>query len=417
MLLAAATAHATPVYLRPDSRFPSGHYPRKVLQDRTRGVQFQRWLRVETKTKSYGWLPEDHVLTSLKLTLSATATEDVPLRIEPEMDALSGQVLKRNTNVAIKTVDGSWAKIQSASIDDAYWVPTSSLKADLKKGPFKAFIPAPAFIHVAPETQARILVHVRTSRYVHVQREDRDWIQLRMPSGLMGFVRRADVVLANDLGAEGARPLFDLTDLRSAPLPFADVVKPLRLAAKLKIIGHRSLRWGRSPLKDLGEIWWPMADESDESSPNANRERLTTNQLFKRKIFDMAASPAIPALKFVSAEGVFRTNDGREWTRIPLFENKNYPIAIAGDGQIFIGPYMSDDHGETFQQWIRWDRLVAKLRHVPSSGGLRILEVKPIDAAGLKVVVKLDVGLSDPVHVQTTDQGQSWQMLARNAQP
>lgn len=408
---AAATAHATPVYLRPDSRFPSGHYTRKTLEDRNIGVQFQRWFRVETKDHSFGWIPEDHLLTSLKLSTSATTTDDTPFRIEPEFDALTGFIAKKGMTVSIKEINGSWAKVETES--STFWLPTSSLKANLTKGSFKAYVRAPAFIHVAPNTQSRILVHARTARYVSIQKENATWIEVRLPSGATGFVRRADVVLMGDLGPEGARPLFDMAALRSAPLPFADVLKSLPLSAKLKIVRHRELRWGRAQLKDLGEIWWPMTDENDDVTPLVSRERLTTKQLFKRKVFDMASSPAIPALKFVSAEGVFRTNDGREWSRIPIFENKNYPIAIAGDGQIFIGPYMSDDHGETFQQWIRWDRLVAKLRQVPASGGLRILEVKPLDAAGLKVMVKLDVGLSDLVHVQTTDQGQSWQLLSR----
>ena len=131
----------------------------------------------------------------------------------------------------------------------------------------------------------------------------------------------------------------------------------------------------------------------------------------------MATSPAIPALKFVSAQGVYRTNDGREWSRIATFANNNYPIAIAGAGAVFIGPYLSDDQGETFQQWIRWDILVSTLRHLNQHAppSLQIAEIRPLDASGRRVLLKLNLGAGLPVSVVTDDQGVSWRPASSKA--
>jgi hypothetical protein len=421
---ALGSAHATPVYLHVDSRFPSGHHPRKWLESKTRGVQFQEWHRIETKdakdAKAYGWLPEDHLVTPLKLAAMARVEEDTPARTEKDMDALEGTTLPKGTKVLILGTSGSWVRVKPlpASENGDTWLPSSSLLADLSAPAPKAFLPAPAVVYILPGLNSRVQTRLKDPRFVQVLKTKKDWLEVRLSSvtGLAntGWVRKADAVTLQDLGTVGARPIFDLAPLRSAPMPYADLVRSLSASTPLRILTHRSLRWGRASIKDIGEIWWPMAEEVEDAQLALLRERISTGQLFKRKIFDMASSPAIPALKFVSAQGVFRTNDGKEWTRIPMFQDKNYPIAVAGGGSVFVGPYMSDDHGETFQQWIRWDLLVSKLRHVSHSKGMRILDVKPQDAAARRVVLKLNVGTGQPVSVVTEDQGLSWRLLSRN---
>ncbi|MEK7355605.1 MAG: hypothetical protein AAB250_04105, partial [Bdellovibrionota bacterium] len=142
---------------------------------------------------------------------------------------------------------------------------------------------------------------------------------------------------------------------------------------------------------------------------------ITTADLFQRKIFDMAASKAIPSLKFASADGIYRTADGDEWTKISLFGDQNYPISVASTGTVFIGPYVSEDHGETFQQWIRWDALVSVLSEAqggnPEGKKLSIMEIKPQDSAGRRVRLKLDIGHEKSIQVVTDDQGMSWRSL------
>ena len=127
----------------------------------------------------------------------------------------------------------------------------------------------------------------------------------------------------------------------------------------------------------------------------------------------MVASDAVPGLRFASAKGIFKSRDGREWSKIPKFEDKNYPLAVTKSGLVLIGPYLSRDHGESFEQWIRWDRLVERVKTetgIPPAR-LRISNVSVINdkSSLLDVIeVQLDVGRSRPVRMRTADRGVKW---------
>ncbi len=414
----ASQVLATPVYLRPDSRFPSGHHPRGWLETRTKKVQIQRWFRLETKDKVFGWAPEDHLLTQLKLATEAELTEPVPVRRDGLLDAVDAEILNRGTRVQILEAKGSWVRarlpfgLASGAPVRESWLPTESLRAVARGPVLRAFVPQAATIYVMPGPHARAQGRTKPGTFVEVAKELPGWLEIRSKQG-SGFIRRFDAITASDLGEKAARPLIDLMPLRSAPLPYADLTRNLPHSATLKIVANQTLRWGQAKVPDVGEIWWPISDETDEEKTPVFRERLTTADLFSRKIFDMASSPAIPSLKFASAKGVFRTLDGSEWVKIPNFQDKNYPIAIAGSGSVFVGPFVSDDHGETFEQWIRWDTLVATLRkaHGRPPGTLQIEEIRPEDPAGRRVILKLNIGEARKVKLLTQDQGLSWRAL------
>lgn len=422
--LAIEEARAAPVYLRIDSRFPSGHYTRQLLENRTRKSQVQRWFRVETQDKAYGWLPEDHILNALKLANEATLNETIPLRWERSMDAVGKDVVTKGALVTLIDIRGSWAQVRArlkgGQLRDA-WVPTESLKPLIPPSPRigqqKVFIPRPTKLYAQPRRQSRVRAKLRAATLATVTLESQhaaaEWLEVGSSEGV-GFVLLKEVVTATDLGANGARPLQELAPLRSAPFPYANLNRNLPSTVRLKVIGTQKLRWGMAKLAEAGEVWWPIPDAGvDADREPVVHEEISTSDLFRRKIFDMASSPAIPKLKFVSAQGVYRTIDGNEWRKIPLFQDKNYPIAIAGLGSVFVGPYVSDDHGETFQQWIRWDSLVATIKHHTrrSSRHLRIEEIRPEDPAGRRVVLKLSVDTDALIRLVTDDQGLSWRPL------
>lgn len=411
--LNAATALATPVYLRPSSQFPSGHHPRQWLESRTKKVQFQRWFRVRTADNAYGWLAEDNLLTPLKLATEASVSEDVPSRPHPEMDSLGRRFINKGTRVLVLEERGSWVRTQPlpASENSESWIPSENLRAEKQPQTIKAFLNTPAAVYVLPGMNSRILGQLEGASFIHVQKETKGWLEIRYNSGI-GFIRRTDVWTQEDLGEKDLRPLQPQVLLRSAPMPYADVVRTLKLNTTLSVIGQKSVRWGQVRIAEVGDVWWPINDDfaEDKQNPTPLREKLTTVDLFKRKIFDMASSPAIPSLKFASAQGIFRTIDGEEWTKIPIFQENNFPIVITTAGAIFIGPYMSDDHGETFEQWIRWDSLLATLKkkhHISTLKGLQILGIRP-DGNGRQVSLRLNVGLPSPIVVSSHDQGLSW---------
>ena len=247
------------------------------------------------------------------------------------------------------------------------------------------------------------------------------WLRLRTVGGRIGWAPE-DMLIAHE------SKVFALKDdlpLRSAPLPFADVTATLRAGTVLKRIGEGALRWGRVPTdgRRVGhrwsradapsDFWWPMTDgfgDDEGRAPRAGAERLTTEALFKRKIFDAATSPARANLQFVSAGGLFRTVDGQTWRRIPELKNANFPLSIAKSGAIFAGPYASDDDGETFQQFVKWDALVdaIKFARKVDPERLKILEARPLDRTGERLRLHVDIGRGAPVAVLTEDRGTTW---------
>jgi hypothetical protein len=412
-------AHATPVYLRVDSRFPSGERPRKWLEAKTSKVQNQLWVRVQTPDGTVGWLPEDHLVTPLKLATEAVLTSDARTRSESANDAIKQPRLERGTRVLILEVADGWARTQPlpATENGVAWLPANQLKPSLTAQTKKVFIPKSTTVYVmpAPPKSARKLGALREGSFVQTLKIAPEWIEIAF-GGAHGYIRRTDAVTLDDLidttEILHALPLLTPLPLRSSPLPFSNVAKTLTGGVKLKIIGESPLRWGQARLADLGEVWWPMSDDGDDES-RLTATRLPTRELFSRKIFDMAANPSVPNEKYISAQGIFHSNDGEQWTRIPFFKEENHPIAIARNGSLFVGAFESRDKGRTFQSWIRWDSLIATLknRYRTTPQGLKIIEIRPENSSGKEITLRLDIGLAKPVRVFTADQGNSWQAL------
>jgi SH3-like domain-containing protein len=428
LLLALATllgqsTQAVPVFLKPESRFATGNQSRAKLESRTRKVQFQRWFRVKTKDKVFGWVAEDHALTALKLVDQATLTESVPARTSTEVEATFGRpLIPAKTPVMILEINGSWARVQPLTENELpqAWVPTEKLSANLATNiAQRAFVFQSTSLRIDADAKARQISKIEEGTYVQLIRAHGPWLEIRSER-FQGYVLKSDVWTAQDLGEKGVRAAVSLAPLRKEPLPYSDLIRSLSYSSTLTLVSSVALKWGLATTREQGEVWWAMTESIDPVHEVASLdnmaptsqiiERTTTAELFSRKIYDMATSRAMPSLKFVSAGGIFRTVDGESWTKIPLFRDQDYPIAVSKSGSIFIGPYVSDDHGESFQQWIRWDALVSSLekKHDVSAQNLKILEIHPEDSTGHKVTLRLNVGLNEPIRVATDDQGTSW---------
>jgi hypothetical protein len=431
LLECAKSAHAMPLYLRLDSRFPSGNYQRSWLEAHMVQTQIQTWYQVQTRDHVTGWIAADHLLTALKLTDQAVINEDTPLHFKPEYEIRSKRgFAKAGTRVLILEVNSSWARVRlldQLTLPDV-WIPVDQLTAYIGAIPTRAFVHTATPLYVMAGVNARKIGEISDEKFVQIIKVEKHWLEVQYHA-LTGFIPRENAWLPIDLAEMNVKPLLSLTPMRTEPLPYAEVIRSLPASAGLKVISRKQLRWGMVHVRDFTTpMWWPIADNPEDIAanrqPTAPAIKLATKELFKRQIFDMAASRSIPSLKFVSAGGVFRTLDGESWSKIPIFHDQNYPIAIASGGPVFVGPYLSDDQGETFTQWIRWDSLIATLSrstHVASQN-LQILEIEPQDSAGRDVIVKVSVGTHngpstggassetpEPFYLHTIDQGLTWQ--------
>lgn len=432
-------SNATPIYLGPESLFPSGSLQRTWLEANTKRVQFQRWFKVATSDGTVGWIAEDHTLTPLQLADIAIVRDASPGRTRPELDAFTDQaMIEKGTEVLILEIKGSWARVYPLPLRERNetWVQTSNLNAKMNSATQKAFALKSVPIRVMPGTNSRAISQLRAGSFVHLVSSKPGWLEITR--GVEhGFIRSDEASTLADLQSEEVRPIRSLTPLRRAPLPFADVVRTVNTSTRLKLLSNETLRWGEVKAPEIGPAWWPMGDSLSERAaielkkqslpnPPTAELKIRTHDLMARKVFALASSRAVPNLRFASARGIFRSINGEDWTLLKGFNLANYPIAIANGGAVFIGPYVSEDHGETFSQWIKWDNLVARFgnsRHFhladlqtkdlaePSS--VRILKIQPLDAAGRQVILKLGVGRRK-MSFRTDDQGANWRPYANH---
>lgn len=407
-----------PVYLKLDSRFPSGVHPREWLEARSKENQIQRWFRV-TFAGRYGWLAEDHVLTAIKLSSIARMVRDEPDRGAPALDAIRGRRISKGAQVIILEVQGSWSRgrvLGDGVPFESSWILNEALERDsgnqIERGMTSRETPLRV---IAKETQKPFdklpALHEFTVLN-SVSNSNGQWIEIQLENNT-AWIERKNVWLPQDLRDGSIRAMQAGLELRSSPLPNADIVARLDGTEVLKVISTRYLRWARAKVPEHGMLWWPISEDLGDGPGAIPPLKLSTQDLLSRKIYDMAASHAIPGLRFASAKGLFKSRDGIEWSKIPKFEDKNYPVVIAKSGLLFVGPYLSNDNGENFEQWIRWDLLVETLKKETGSAAprMRLSKLEVLDDDGKSVRLIFDLGRSHPVRVSTPDRGLSWKVL------
>ncbi|MDX9731721.1 MAG: SH3 domain-containing protein [Bdellovibrionales bacterium] len=427
MAQTASQSIDTPAFLRPDSRFPSSGFKRDWLETRTTENQIQRWFRVTFDGK-YGWIPEDHALTGLKLSAIARTVREEPDRTAPALDALSGKRIAKDTQVVILEIRGSWTRIRSLG-DEALnsnrprdsWVLNEALARDpgnqIERG--LTFVPSQLF--PGPNSTLRPIDRIDAFKQISVLKtvngESGQWLEIQVNKST-AWIERSKVWLAEDLASSeqekfgSVRATLQGLELRSAPMPNANVVQTLDGTERLTIIGSRYLRWGKIRAPQHGWLWWPITDDHLDDPGFIPPVKLTSQDLRSRRVYDTARSRAVPGLRFASAQGIFMSRDGKEWSLISKFGDKNYPLSVANNGHLFVGPYLSTDNGENFEQWIRWDRLVETLKRETGKppAQLRLSKLKALDGEGLTLQLLMDVGHGKPLRILTKDRGQSWSL-------
>lgn len=407
-----------PVYLKTESRFPSGVHPRDWLEARTKETQVQRWFRVVTEG-SYGWVAEDHVLTAMKLSSIARTIRDEPDRSAPQMDALKKNRIPKNAQVIILEIVGSWSRGrvlgEDAPSQDS-WILNEALIRDSGNQIERGVVFRDAPLRHLPKSELKAFDLLSAFKEISilnsVKNSSGPWLEIQNDEGV-AWVERKNVWLPQDLADGSIRPMQPGLELRSSPLPNADIVKRLTGTEVLKVVNSKYLRWGKVKVPEHGWLWWPISDDRADGEGALPPLKLSTQDLLGRTIYDMASSQSVPGLRFASAQGVFKSRDGIQWAMIPKFENGNYPIAVAKNGLLFVGPYVSNDQGENFETWIRWDLLIDAVKRETGTppAHVRLSGLQAHDADGKQIELTLDVGRTKPVRLTTPDRGLTWKIL------
>lgn len=277
----------------------------------------------------------------------------------------------------------------------------------------RAFIASSTSLYSEARHKSEFLRSLESGEFLTLVGESGGFLKVRTTDGEVGFAPKSNCLTGSSLAEKQVLFVRDGIILRSAPTPDSGEIRRSMKFGRHRVIETAVVKWGRVEVPGKGSVWWPL-DESSKVAIKTDWQKVTASELFlNRKLFDLAVSPTVPNLRFASANGIFRTLNDKQWEKIPKFANQNHPIAVAKSGRLFVGSWYSDDHGETFHSYVRFDQLVSSLksRWKMNPRRFKFLEVKPISANGDELIVKVDIGLKKPVLAVTRNQGINWSAL------
>lgn len=333
--------------------------------------------------------------------------ENIVLLKSPRGDAKSGASLSPGDEVQVLERSSGWIKIKHLQKGEGWtlWNRLESLNDDI--GVYVPLIPtelrekastqSPTILKVPLE--ARLIAKAyHSSGWVRVDYEGRSgYIDMQHLVGRADFAQWAWqrkngwflVAHRNGsslIGQDGRKvPLSQI--LGFAPndqrwiVSKADHESGIPLRAHAEIIRIETTLWGVSQLPGHGVVWWKKDHLAQLKTTPQEQETLTTEEFLKRPIFSYDVEEKSSLQGLASSQGVWRTLDGRTWTRIPQFGNQDLPVAIHPKGVWLVGTYRSVDRGLSFENSIRWDQLARsvenKLKQTPKKITLQKLSVLP----------------------------------------
>lgn len=157
--------------------------------------------------------------------------------------------------------------------------------------------------------------------------------------------------------------------------------------------------------------------ENKQLSHFISKRVITTDQLFARKIFDMASQERV---MWASANGIFRSFDGNLWEKLLPFKEQDFPLVISPSGKLYVGPYRSLDDGRSFQQYIRWDLVFNALKGngIHSVSELRMKDLEFLNQSDRTLKMTLHIGRDWKKKVKLAqvisyDEGASWHPIKK----
>jgi uncharacterized protein YgiM (DUF1202 family) len=447
---------SVPVYRFPDSTFPSGDSSFKNL--RPNGLIVSRsWLKVQWNTLSpkalphEGWLPRSAVILDIDLSRRAILSEDAPYRKAPQENIAPLGILKKNIQVDILSQQDQWVLIKNNNLMG--WVSETFLNTDpTDAGSLITKVNTPlrrkadldsVALNIIPEGKNLAFLGAQNSWAKVSYQNKSGWISLNDAFSKLDFTSQ---VLTKKPHSQWQR-LFGISGgwLQISPTGFLRLqeVKGIKTDRKtalvrlkitpalkepetvlnstvanlgfgqvVEILDTHLVQWAFSQTKDYGAIWWPLQNEITHDPLQETAKEISTDELFSRGLYDMAAHPLVPLLKFASAQGVYRSTDGEKWTKLSRFGQQNFPIAMSLQGDVYVGNYASSDQGETFHPFLRWDKIISTLNKIKGSMpvGLRLTKIAFEEGTDHMLITLSTAKNSkeDEIRLVSYDHGKNW---------
>lgn len=366
-------AHAVPFFRGPNSSFSSGEETQQKLELTKTQSLTGKWAIVQSHARSHTF----RILRQHLATIADVRTENKDYIFTRDFIELTHITNSDLTTIVPPSSRLELLKIEAARIrvrylDQEYFAPISN------------YLNALHFCH-----------SIKTSQGVQKVASVRGFELITDKKQTLSFEQAKNCTTVFALGYN-LETLF----LQSARGSFN-----LKNYQPLKIISEQSQIWNKSYVRGHGEVWWR------EGSQEKREKLISSKQLFQRKIFDIARADHI---FIASAEGIYRSFDGENWQKISQFQNENHPVAIARDGTIFVGSFVSRDNANHFENFVHFDHMIRTIttQSKRAVGSLQIQKITPVGGDSEVIQLQLNSGEQKKIEVKTLNQGRTWKLIS-----
>jgi SH3-like domain-containing protein len=431
-------AEPVPAYLKPNNPAATGHFDKDQLRSSAITYDQFEWLWVSNAQGQNGWILKSLALLPLDFSRQAVIQKGETIFAHPRHYSEAQTVLANSQVVNLVGRSRSWYKVvyKDKEKKNTGWVRAQNLSPHSKDaGLF--FSTQETQLRQQPQMKSKILAQIEPGTPIIPLNAKGEWalVQYKNQKGYIPFrniktrmdvaikvrtdegyfvpnralyQRKIHEIFANPIWA-GTGP-FSL-DLKSQPDMSSDTVAVIAPWQELTIQGYSVKRWGKSRIATWGELWWP--DKTIESNVELT-ERFPPQlvSLKKSEIYQIEKSPVSKNLYFASAtNGIYRSFDLKNWHPIKPFKN-GFPIKLADNGVLFVADKVSFDHGETFQDFIRWDIVFDSVpnKEQITQGPIQILNVEPHQGGHKKITLSVKVGQDKYMQFYTADMGRHWRI-------
>jgi SH3-like domain-containing protein len=333
---------------------------------------------------------------------------------EPNLTSAPMSQLSTGSTLKIINTQGYWVEVEVAGSSLHGWILNTDVRpVEQDMGFLYTFSPT-KLLRAAQETAASVTLLPPRTRLT-IRKMARDYAQVQYLN-FTGFVDLRQVISRLDFADEvldgirgwkkvkkRAGPVVYLEDGSLTLLKYIQgfrVHQPMAVIlqdeewpkrSKARVVQRDLEVWAQSDHPDHGQVWWKKRSPWHES---LTAPTISGEDLVKRDIAALAFNRANPRMGLVAAQGIFSTTDGQSWTQVARFGSENHPVAVSSKGTYYVGPYLSYDQGQSFWQYIRWDKMAAALQtrlHYPP-GQLKLLSLQLVGPKEDRIQVVVDCG-------------------------
>lgn len=371
---------AIPFYRNLQSHFASGQAPRQDLETRIKSQEFHHRLKVSWNKKEFA-IEGDQLLQEIHCVTTAQLANNSPLFENQQSSEKPLGLLSKDQNVEILEIQGSWAKVREPARKTEGWMPLTDLKPKNEDaGVFVNLIDT--FLRKKPSHESAMITTIPKAQRLKIVGYDNGFLKTKYLDhegyvDLSHLVSRADFAVwaykDNKWHSVHHREDQFLVTSDGKKIPLDEVVAftgspnkgvminsegeepPVR--AHVQILESESHQWALSLLPGHGLVWWKKESSGPSKKSEPQEMTLTAEEILKRPIFSLALEGTKKVKGLISAQGIFKTEDGVKWVQLKQFNNQDLPVSVHPDGYWFVGSFKSSDRGETFEPFIRWDQL------------------------------------------------------------